>query len=50
MRKIITEKLRGKGVKFERLRRITGFLSYLDTWNNGKRAELADRKKHEKIQ
>lgn len=33
--------------KFERIRRITGYLSgTLDTWNNAKRAEERDRKKH----
>ena len=33
-------------VKFERIRRITGYLSEVDNWNDGKRAELADRVKH----
>lgn len=33
--------------KFERIRRITGYLvGTVDRWNNGKRAELADRVKH----
>lgn len=37
----------GEGVKFERLRRITGYLTTtVDRWNNGKRAEEADRVKH----
>lgn len=32
---------------FERIRRITGYLvGTLDKWNNGKRAEEADRVKH----
>ena len=32
---------------FERFRRITGYLTgNLNTWNNGKRAEEADRVKH----
>ncbi|QOX63992.1 hypothetical protein FRZ06_11935 [Anoxybacterium hadale] len=32
---------------FERIRRITGYLTgNLSTWNNGKRAEEADRVKH----
>jgi ribonucleoside-triphosphate reductase len=37
----------GKGVKFERIRRITGYLvGSLATWNNAKRAEERDRVKH----
>lgn len=37
----------GEGVKFERIRRITGYLvGTLDRWNNGKQAEEADRVKH----
>ena len=33
---------------FERIRRITGYLvGTLDNWNNGKRAEEADRVKHD---
>lgn len=37
----------GKGVKFERLRRITGYLtSDLSRWNSAKRAEERDRVKH----
>ena len=40
------EKL-GKGVKFERIRRITGYLTgSIDTWCNAKRAELRDRVNH----
>lgn len=40
------EKL-GKGVLFERIRRITGYISgTLDTWNNAKKAEEKDRVKH----
>lgn len=49
MNKVIvaTEKERGQGVKFERIRRITGYLTGdLNTWNNGKKAELKDRVKH----
>ena len=34
----------GEGVKFERIRRITGYLvGTLDRFNNAKRAEEADR-------
>jgi len=37
----------GKGVRFERIRRITGYLvGTLDRWNNAKRAEEKDRVKH----
>lgn len=40
------EKL-GKGVKFERIRRITGYLvGTLDKWNDAKKAEERDRVKH----
>ena len=38
----------GNGVKFERIRRITGYLvGTMDKWNDAKRAEEADRVKHE---
>ena len=37
----------GEGVKFERIRRITGYLvGTIDRFNNGKRAEVMDRVKH----
>ena len=37
----------GEGVKFERIRRITGYLvGTLDRFNDGKRAEERDRVKH----
>lgn len=37
----------GKGVKFERIRRITGYLvGTLDRWNDAKKAEERDRVKH----
>ena len=36
-----------KGVPFERIRRITGYLvGTLDRFNNAKRAEVEDRVKH----
>lgn len=39
--------LAGVGVKFERIRRITGYLvGTFDKWNNAKRAEEKDRVKH----
>lgn len=38
----------GKGVKFERIRRITGYLvGDVGRWNNGKKSELKDRVKHD---
>ena len=41
------EKTVGEGVGFERIRRITGYLvGTVDRFNNGKRAEEADRVKH----
>ncbi len=41
-----TSKL-GNGVKFERIRRITGYLvGTLDKWNDAKKAEEKDRVKH----
>ena len=40
----------GKGVGFERIRRITGYLvGTLDRFNNGKRAEEHDRVKHQTV-
>ncbi len=37
----------GEGVRFERIRRITGYLvGTLDRFNNAKRAEERDRVKH----
>lgn len=44
---IASEKERGLGVGFSRIRRITGYLTGdISTWNNAKRKELADREKH----
>lgn len=38
----------GAGVKFERIRRITGYLvGTVDRFNNAKRMELKDRVKHD---
>lgn len=40
----------GEGVRFERIRRITGYLvGTLDRWNNAKRAEERDRVKHMEV-
>ena len=37
----------GEGIKFERIRRITGYLvGTMDKWNNAKKAEEHDRVKH----
>lgn len=37
----------GEGVRFERVRRITGYLTGdISRWNNGKAAELRDRRPH----
>lgn len=37
----------GKDVRFERIRRITGYLvGTMDKWNNAKKAEEKDRVKH----
>ena len=41
------EEIMGKGVKFDRIRRITGYLvGTLDKWNDAKKAEERDRVKH----
>lgn len=41
------EKTLGEGVKFERIRRITGYLvGTTDRFNNAKQAEEKDRIKH----
>lgn len=41
------EKTVGQGVKFERIRRITGYLvGTTDRFNNAKKAEERDRVKH----
>ena len=37
----------GEGIKFDRIRRITGYLvGTLDRFNDGKAAEVKDRVKH----
>lgn len=37
----------GEGVKFERIRRVTGYLTTtLDKWNHAKQCEEKDRVKH----
>ena len=43
----MTKEKKGKGVKFERIRRITGYLvGTMDKWNDAKKAEERDRVKH----
>jgi anaerobic ribonucleoside-triphosphate reductase len=42
-----TGKTVGEGVKFDRIRRITGYLvGTLDRFNNAKKAEVSDRVTH----
>ena len=37
----------GEGIKFERIRRITGYLvGTIDRFNNGKKAEVEERVRH----
>lgn len=39
----------GEGVRFQRIRRITGYLvGTLDRFNNAKRKEVEDRVKHDR--
>jgi len=45
----MTESMKyGEGVRFERIRRITGYLvgDYMSRFNDAKRAEVEDRVKH----
>lgn len=45
--KICESEIVGQGVRFERIRRITGYLvGTLDRFNNAKRAEEKDRVRH----
>lgn len=45
--KVENKKMVGEGVGFERIRRITGYLvGTIDRFNDGKKAEEADRVKH----
>lgn len=44
---MVSEAERGKGVQFERIRRITGYLvGTMDRFNTAKRHEVDDRLKH----
>jgi len=39
----------GQGVRFERIRRITGYLvGTMEKWNDAKKAEERDRVKHDR--
>lgn len=43
-----TKRQLGEGIKFERIRRITGYLTgTLDRWNDAKQAEEHDRVHHD---
>ena len=43
-----SKKVVGEGRDFERIRRITGYLTgTVDGWNNAKRAEEKDRVRHQ---
>ena len=43
----MSEEKLGKGVQFERIRRITGYLTgTVERWCNAKQSELRDRVKH----
>lgn len=45
------ERLIGNGIPFERIRRVTGYLTgTLNRWNNAKQAEEHDRVKHTRFQ
>lgn len=45
--KVENKKMVGEGVGFERIRRITGYLvGTVERFNDGKKAEEADRVKH----
>lgn len=47
MENLITEAMRGKGVGFERIRRITGYVTGdLSSWNDAKKHEEDNRVKH----
>ena len=44
------ERMIGKGIRFQRIRRITGYLvGSLERFNNAKRAEERDRVKHASV-
>ncbi|MEE3417917.1 MAG: anaerobic ribonucleoside-triphosphate reductase [Methanosphaera sp.] len=45
--KVVSERTRGLGIGFERIRRITGYIvGDMKYWNNAKKSECMDRVKH----
>jgi hypothetical protein len=47
----VTLNWKSEPIKFERIRRITGYLTgTTDTWNDSKTAELNDRVKHSRLE
>lgn len=47
MSRVVSERQRGLGVGFERIRRITGYIvGDMKYWNDAKKAECRDRVKH----
>ena len=45
-----TSRKMGAGIKFQRIRRITGYLvGTLDKWNDAKKAEERERVKHSEV-
>lgn len=45
--KLVSERMRGKDVKFERVRRVTGYITGdIDTWNDAKKRECMERLAH----
>lgn len=44
--KVVSERERGKGTFFDRIRRITGYLAPLNQFCDSKKAEEKDRVKH----
>ncbi len=46
-KEVVTGKVVGEGIEFDRIRRITGYLvGTVDRFNNAKKAEESDRVKH----
>lgn len=46
-REVVSKKVVGEGVEFDRIRRITGYLvGTVDRFNNAKQCEEKDRVKH----
>lgn len=46
-----SKQIRGEGINFERIRRITGYIvGTLDRFNDSKKSEVTERVKHEILQ